>query len=192
LERRLIEQFEREGSTRSSIRMRYFLDLRYQGQVHELTVEIPSPEWVTAQGMPALRAAFERQYRAVYGGASVSASYASIELVGVGVDGIVEHAKPSLRQQATGNGQQGAKRAPGAQPSAQPRAYRQACFSLQQGFLRVPVYADGDLVPGQELRGPAFVQNDYLTMIVLPGQVGQTDDLGNLVVDHARGKVTHD
>ena len=54
------------------------------------------------------------------------------------------------------------------------------------------MYSDRDLRSHQELRGPAFVQNDYLTMILLPGQIGQIDDFGNLVIDHTRGKFTHE
>ncbi len=180
LERSLVEQFEREGTPPGSIRMRYFLDLRYRGQIHELTVEIARPQWITENGMPGIRAAFEQRYRAVYGGASVSAAHSSIELVGVGVDGIAEHSKPSLR------------RALPAAGAAAPRAHREACFSLAQGYRSVPVYADLDLAPGAEIRGPAFVQGDYLTMIILPGQVGQIDDLGNLMVDHKRGRFVHE
>jgi len=178
LEQRLVHQFEREGESSTSIKMRYFLDLRYRGQVHDLTVEIPGPKWIAAHGMSAIRASFERRYRAVYGGASVSAAYASIELVGLGVDGIAEHPKPSLR-----SGEPMGKIAP--------RGYRNACFRMTQGFQRVPVYADRDLRPHHELRGPAFVQNDYLTMILLPGQIGQIDDFGNLVIDHIRGRFAH-
>jgi N-methylhydantoinase A len=175
LEQRLASELEREGASSASIKMRYFLDLRYRGQIHELTVEIPEPRWVTVNGMSAIRAAFERQYRAVYGGASVSKAHASIELVGVGVDGIVEHSKPSLRSGGPGG------------KGAAPRGHREACFSLKRGYRRVPVYADSDFAPGEEIAGPAFVQNDYLTMLVLPGQAGRIDPFGNLVVDHTRG-----
>ena len=174
LEKRLLGQFEREGSPKNSVRMRYFLDLRYRGQVHELTVEIPAPGWVTGQGMAGIRAKFEEHYRAVYGGASVSSAHSKIELVGLGVDGVVQHPKSSLQRAVSG-------------ASTAPAAHRDACFSLKQGYRSVPVYMHGALAPGQEMRGPAFIQNDYLTMIVLPGQLGQIDDLGNLVLDHARG-----
>ncbi|OGA06734.1 MAG: hypothetical protein A3H33_10360 [Betaproteobacteria bacterium RIFCSPLOWO2_02_FULL_65_20] len=180
LEQRLTGQFEREGTASAMTRTRYFLDLRYRGQVHELTVEIPDPQWIAANGMPGIRESFERKYRALYGGASVSSAHSSIELVGLGVDGIAVHPKPSLRRGTR----------PGS--TAAPQAYREACFSLRQGFQRVPVYADRDLAPQQEMPGPAFVQNDYLTMLVLPGQIGQVDDFGNLVVDHARGRFAHE
>jgi N-methylhydantoinase A len=177
LEQRLVEQFAREGGSRESIRLRHFLDLRYRGQVHELTVEIASPSWVTQQGMPAIRDAFERRYRGVYGGASVSSAHASIELVGLGVDGVVEHPKPALKRSVSGK-------------AAAPAAHREACFSARQGFQRVPVYQHAELPPGQEIAGPAFVQNDYLTMLLLPGQHGAMDELGNLIVDHSRGRFT--
>lgn len=180
LEQRLRKQFEREGTSATSIKVKYFLDLRYRGQVHELTVEIPQSRWITKHGMSGIRESFERKYRAVYGGASVSSAYSSIELVGLGVDGIAEHLKPSLRR-----GEEAGRTAP-------PRAYREACFSMRQGFQRVPVHADRDLLPHQEIPGPAFVQNDYLTMIVLPGQMGRVDEFGNLVVDHARGRFAHE
>jgi len=111
----------------------------------------------------------------VYGGASVSSSHATLELVGLGVDGVAEHPKPSLAR-----GQSGA--------AASPQSHREACFSLERGYERVPVYAHAGLAPGQQIRGPAFVQSDYLTMLVLPGQLGTLDDLGNLVLDHARGR----
>ena len=178
LEHRLLEQFEREGEPAATIKLRHFLDVRYRGQVHELTVEVPGPAWITTHGMAGIRIAFETRYRAVYGGASVSEAYSSIELVGLGVDGSAEHPKPSLRA---------------AQPAADavPRAHRDACFRLAAGYQPVPVYADADLRPHQTLHGPAFVQNDYLTMILLPGQIGQIDDYGNLVIDHLRGRFAH-
>jgi N-methylhydantoinase A len=175
LEQRLVEQFQHEGLSSTSIKKRYFLDLRYRGQVHELTVEIPGPDWLIAKGMSGIRASFERQYRTVYGGAS--AAYSSIELVGLGVDGIAETPKPSLRQGEPA----------GRAPQPKSAGYRAACFAAQRGFQQVPVYAHGDLLPGQELPGPAFVQSDYLTMIVLPGQSAEVDGFGNLVLDHAKG-----
>ena len=180
LERRLRAQFEQEGTGVEAIRMRHFLDLRYRGQVHELSVEFPNPQWIDANGMPGIREHFERKYRAVYAGASVSSAHASIELVGLGVDGIALHPKPSLRR-AAHIGQ-----------AAVPQAYREACFTLAQGFQRVPVYVDRDLPPRQEIRGPAFVQNDYRTALVLPGQTGEVDEFGNLVLDHARGSLVHE
>ena len=180
LEQRLAAQFEVEGAAPASIKMRYFLDLRYRGQVHELTVEVPSPQWIAANRMTGIRAGFERKYRTVYGGASVSSAHSSIELVGLGVDGIAAHPKPSLRHGATGV------------RSVPPQTFREACFSTARGFQRVPVYAEGSLPPRQEIAGPAFVQNDYLTMLVLPGQTAQVDDFGNLVVDHTRGSFGHE
>ena len=180
LEQRLFKQFEREGTTPSAVRLRYFLDLRYRGQIHELSVEISDPQWIILHGMPDIRTSFERHYRTTYGGASVSATQSSIELVGVGVDGIAERAKPTLRLEHANGG------------TVEPRAHREACFKAHLGYQQVPVYADCKLTPQQEIRGPAFVQSDYRTMLILPGQVGEVDGFGNLVVDHVRGRFFHD
>jgi N-methylhydantoinase A len=177
LEGRVVEQFRREGLSTAAVRMRYFMDLRYRGQFHEMTVEIPGPAWVESQGMGGIRSVFERHYRAVYG--AIPSAYSSIELVGLDVDGIVDTVKPSFRQTQTGD--------------QVPRAagYRKACFTARQGFQPVPVYAHDELLPSQDISGPAFVQSDYLTMIVLPGQTGQVDEFGNLVIDHMRGRFFH-
>ena len=177
LEHRVVEQFRSEGLSTSTLRTRYFMDLRYRGQFHEMTVEIPSPSWVESEGMPGIRAAFERHYQAVYG--AIPSAYSTIELVGLDVDGIADTVKPSLRQTQTH------ERGP------QAAGTRNACFRAREGYQPVPVYTHGELLPGQNISGPAFVQRDYLTMIVLPGQIGQVDEFGNLVLDHTRGGFFH-
>jgi N-methylhydantoinase A len=177
LEQRVVEQFRREGLPTTAVRNRYFMDLRYRGQFHEMTVEIPGPAWVESQGMGGIRAVFERHYQAVYG--AIPSAYSSIELVGLDVDGIVDTVKPSFRKTQT------------HEQAPQAAGHRNACFTARQGFQPVPVYAHGELLPGQDIPGPAFVQSDYLTMIVLPGQTGQVDPFGNLILDYTRGRFFH-
>ncbi|HVB34941.1 MAG TPA: hydantoinase/oxoprolinase family protein [Patescibacteria group bacterium] len=177
LEKRVVEQFRSEGLPTGAVHMRHFMDLRYRGQFHEMTVEIPGLAWMEAEGMNGIRSVFERHYRAVYG--AIPSAYSKIELVGLDVDGIVDTTKPSFRQTKPQD----------EIPKA--KGYRSACFTARQGYQRVPVYAHGELLAGQEISGPAFVQSDYMTMIVLPGQTGQADEFGNLVIDHTRGRFFH-
>ena len=170
LESRLMAQFEREGLPPGQIQKRYFVDLRYQGQFHELTIEIPDPRSFEG-GSQALRRRFEEHYQAVYGAAP--SVYSKLELVGLGVDGIAETPKPSLRRSQT------------SERPAVAVKYRQACFDAADGYRAVAVFSHRDLLASQRIPGPAFVEDDYLTMIILPAQTGIVDALGNVVIHHS-------
>lgn len=176
LEQRLATEFEREGLAQGQIRKRFFVDLRYRGQFHELTVEIPEPEFLRS-GSQALRERFESQYRSVYGAAPSVRS--ELELVGLGVEGVAATHKPSLRRSETSD------RPPVA------IAERQACFDPAKGYVPVPIFAHRELLAGQHIAGPAFVEDDYLTMIVLPRQLGIVDQFGNVVIQHNTGRSRH-
>jgi N-methylhydantoinase A len=176
LDSRLLADFEREGLSASKMQKRYFMDLRYQGQFHELTIEIPNPESLDRNAQ-ALREQFEHHYEAVYGAAP--SVYSKLELVGLGVEGVAETPKPSLQQSQPSD------------QSAMPINQRQACFDAAEGYRAVPVFAHRDLLAMQRIPGPAFVEDDYLTMIVLPKQVGIVDNFGNIVIHHDRERFVH-
>ncbi len=169
LDSHLLAQFELEGLPAGKMRKRYFVDLRYQGQFHELTIEIPGPQSLNS-GSQALREQFEQHYQAVYGAAP--SVYSKLELVGLGIEGIAETPKPSLRHSQSSD------------QCAMPVNHRQACFDAAEGYRAVPVFAHRDLLAMQCISGPAFIEDDYLTMIVLPKQAGVVDDFGNVVIHH--------
>jgi N-methylhydantoinase A/oxoprolinase/acetone carboxylase beta subunit len=84
--------------------------------------------------------------------------------------------KPSLR------------RGKSSREPAIPVSHRRACFEATEEFRSVPVFAHRDLLTTQVIPGPAFIEDDYLTMIILPKQVGEVDSFGNVVIDYARGR----
>lgn len=173
LETRMEEQFLREGIASEAVNRRYFMELRYQGQFHELTVEMASASWIRQHGVDGIRESFQDTYKRVYGSAAAVA-YSDVELTGLRVDGVAQSPKPAVGdQQNRGHG------------DSAPLETREACFSLARGYEPVPVYWHPDLHPSEVLAGPAFVQSDYLTMLVLPGQRGQVDRFRNVIIDHA-------
>lgn len=171
LEDRQRTQFAREGLQAGDVRTRYFLDLRYRGQIHELTVEIPDKPWLATARTADICARFQDAYAAVYGKAAASA-LSNAEIVAVGVEGTAEAVKPVLRSPRTSS----------AQPAL--RGTRPAYFHADSGYVDTPVYAHRALAPGQALTGPVFVQDDYLTMLVLPGQTATVDAFRNVVIHH--------
>jgi N-methylhydantoinase A len=173
LEDRLHEQFEREGLRPAAVTLRHFLEMRYRGQIHEITVEIPGKEWMAAAQLPTLKARFSEQYGKVYSSSAESA-FSEIEITGVVIEGQADSAKPSVRRES--------KTANGAAPSAKMRS---AYFPDRKGYRDIPVHSYASLAEGQVLQGPLIVQGQYLTMLVNPGQTAVVDGFGNLVIDHS-------
>ena len=171
LEERMAAQFAREGLAADEIRARYFLDLRYRGQIHELTVEVPGRDWVGSARAADIKERFNELYAAVYGRAAGD-ELSDVELVGLGIEGASDAAKPALR---AGDEETG---------KPHPLGTRLAYFAETRKFVETPVYDHAALRAGQDIEGPAFVQGDYLTMLVLPGQTARVDAFRNLVIDH--------
>ena len=65
-----------------------------------------------------------------------------------------------------------------------PKGERQAWFEDADEPLSVPIFEHAGLCADQEISGPAFVEDDYHTIIVLPGQSARVDGFGNLVIEH--------
>jgi len=60
---------------------------------------------------------------------------------------------------------------------AQPAKTRRA--NLGQGFAETPIYLGSDLVPGNEVAGPAIIEETFTTIVVYPGWNARVDDAGD-------------
>jgi N-methylhydantoinase A len=49
----------------------------------------------------------------------------------------------------------------------------------------MPRYERGALPPGQEVSGPALIEDEWSTTLVYPGQRCRADRLGNLLIEVA-------
>jgi N-methylhydantoinase A len=60
---------------------------------------------------------------------------------------------------------------------AKPAKSRRA--NLGQGFVDTPIYLGAELVPGNEVAGPAIVEETFTTIVVYPGWNARIDDAGD-------------
>jgi N-methylhydantoinase A len=165
-----------ERIPRARQRLRYGMDLRYLGQYHEVTVDIPErvlggSDWA---GVTEL---FHARHDRLYGYA-LRDEGAPVELLNVRLTAIGVTDKPPL------------KRAPRARPgcAAAIKGARPAYLPEQNGFHDVPVY-DGDvLVHGNRLNGPAIIESVNTSILVPGGFVAEYDLLGSCVLTRARPK----
>ena len=161
-----------EGFTGASTTVEVWLDVRYTGQAHELSVphprDAPSPESV-AEAVDA----FHRLHARLYGH---SFADVPVELVNLRVKGFGKHPEPLMwwdwehvGGDATGLGRS-----------------RPVYFEEAGSFVDTQVLMRRDLELGDSVEGPAVIHQLDSTVLVPPGFVAEALDSGSLVL-HAGG-----
>ncbi|TDR84502.1 hydantoinase/oxoprolinase family protein [Enterovirga rhinocerotis] len=143
-----------------------FADLRYVGQEH--TVRTPADGEATGEGWKAtLQRAFLDIYAQRYGHADPRGKLQAVTLRVV-ADGRVEKPRlSSFRSRVSG--------------PAEPFTRREAYFE-ETGWVDCPVYHRDALAAGQALTGPVIVTETGSTTVIAPGDAGEVDSLGNIVI----------
>jgi N-methylhydantoinase A len=146
--------------------VRRSVDLRYSGQDYPLEIETVGPCTDTA-----IKADWEARFEAAYS-----------ELYGkVDDDNPVELA--SVRVHVSQPVPQLDIARPAATADAPAKASREIYVSAQAGMELVPVYERTELRIGQEIAGPAIVEERESTTVIGPGDRLSVNQFGCLVVD---------
>jgi N-methylhydantoinase A/oxoprolinase/acetone carboxylase beta subunit len=144
------------------------LAMRYVGQGHELDIPVPGGVWQPAT-LQAVRCRFEQVYTATYGYSD------AVEPVEIVTWKVTAAAPPPTLQLPV-------PAATGKDPRQAHKGVRQAYFPECGGFVACPVFDRYLLAAGSTLSGPALVEERESTALILPGDVGRVDDLGNLII----------
>jgi N-methylhydantoinase A len=127
----------------------HHLEMRYVGQRHNIKVPIDSLE-----GVEAIRAAFDRDYRRRYGHADAQAP---AEIQAVHLSAFSRQRRPDLAR---------LPRVSGAAPAP---TRRPVYFGATDGFADATVYDRASLSPGFRAEGPALIEEYGSTTLVAPG-----------------------
>jgi N-methylhydantoinase A len=149
------------------------LDVRYVGQHHEVTIDIPHGQAIRAEHLPGIAEAFHRAHERLYTYATPENPLEVMNLRVTAV-GAVDKAELTRRGLAAGGEQKARK------------GERQAWFAEAGGFLSVPVYDRERLAPGHRLPGPAIVEERITTVVVHPGWALRVDEYENLLLEAAQ------
>lgn len=161
--------FLREGGIDpSAIRLLSRADMRYRGQGHDIEITLPNEE-DPARLLAALPKAFAKAYRDVFH-ADLDEE---IEIVSLKVEAV----GPEPPDVTTGGVVAGAGIA--AKPP------RQVYFPSAGGYVECPVYDRYALRAGDEITGPALVEERESTCLLDVGDIARLDARGNLIVDIA-------
>ena len=174
---RLLEQMQREaasivrrGALGAKLEVRRFVEMRYLGQGHEISVPLPKGT-LRAAHAGTLRAEYEKRYEAQFG---LRIAGVPVEFLTWSVGVLTKGNEKRLRKSSL---RMTKAKAPGTASVFDPARGRHE---------RIPAYRRGDLVPGARFAGPALVVEPQTTTLVPRGWRGGVTAAGHLLLEKAR------
>jgi N-methylhydantoinase A len=148
-------------------------DMRYVGQEHPVTVELPAAVF-HRRNRDALKRSFDEEHLRRYG-TCAPGEPAEIVSLRATVTGAMK--KPRLERIARS----------GRSPRASARRGKRDVYFAELGKAAgTPAYAREALSAGNRIAGPALIEEHASTTVVLPGDRLQVDEFGNLVIEVGR------
>ena len=142
-------------------------DMRYVGQEHAVTVDLPA-EVFAKQDRAAIKRHFDEMHELRYG-TSAPQERAEIVSLRATVTGVMR--KPPQEKIAAGAA---------APPAAAHTGKRPVWFG--DDFIDTPTFGRAHLLAGNRIDGPALIEEHASTTVILPGAMAQVDEFGNLVI----------
>lgn len=160
--------FSEQAAALSRVAPRYAVeaDMRYSGQAYELSVSLASPDSITLAG---LQDSFQQLHQQRYGFTNASSD---IELT-------------TLRLSLTAPLPRPTEKAFLPQPPETRRPRRP--LYLHQGWQQADIWQRAQIQFDDRLAGPAIVEQDDTTTLILPGWTAQLDPAGNLIITRETG-----
>jgi len=143
-------------------------DMRYVGQEHAVTVDLPL-HMFTRRDRDGIKRLFDEMHELRYG-TCAPAERAEIVSLRATVAGLMR--KPPLAK---------IKRGERAPPKAAFTGKR-AVYVGPSGFRQAPTYQRAALLAGNRIKGPALIEEHASTTVLLPGDACEVDGYGNLVI----------
>jgi N-methylhydantoinase A len=159
-----------QGVAEDRISFRRYADMRYVGQEHSLTVELPSAERTGTAAVDALKATFDRAHGERFGH---NAPDEEAEFVSLRVSVIGAVPRPEWRTLARGAA---------TAPAAAVRGARELVLDSRRPPARCTVYDRAGLLAGNRIAGPAVIEEGTTTTLLRAGDTAQIDDLGDIVI----------
>lgn len=142
------------------------LDLRYYGQEHTVSVEVPSGKF-NSERLHEVAESFHRAHEREY----TFKLDSPVEIVNLHLAAFTRVRKPRIAvlQGGTSRSEEAIK------------GYRRT-YLPGVGFTETPVYERERLPVGQTFQGPAIIEEKTSTTLVMPGDIFQVDRFGNIIL----------
>jgi N-methylhydantoinase A len=148
-------------------------DMRYQGQEHAVTVDLPDAVF-KRRDRQAIKRLFDEMHELRYG---TSAPQENAEIVSLRatVTGLMKKPAPAKVKRGTAT-------PPKAAFTGKRRVY------VGGGFRLAPTWRRAALLAGNRISGPALIEEHASTTVLLPGDRCEVDAYGNLVIAVGRAR----
>lgn len=169
LESQAVQWFETEGIAPEDRTLVPSVDMRYRGQNYELPVPFPAGEF-SEETTDELRNRFDAAHQQLYG---YHASDEPVQMVTFRLEAIGKVQKAEIRADALN----------GSDPSLARIGIRSVYFPDEREFVETPLYQRAQLRPGNEINGPAVIDQLDTTTVILPRQRGYIDEYRNMIIE---------
>ena len=159
----------RGQATLTATTVRRAADMRYVGQEHAVTVDLPL-ELFQTQDRDGIKSRFDAVHQTRYG---FSVAQEKAEIVSLRSAIVGEMRKPPFEHIAQGG------------PQPQPEALRgtRAVYFAGAGYVDTPTYQRSALKAGNRIAGPALIEEHASTTVMHPGDTLEVDAFGDLIID---------
>ena len=154
------------GFDAGSCQYRHRIELRYQGQMNEVTLDWPRSNLET-EDLEKLRRDFETHYERRFGSGTTRAG-TPMELISFRVEATRPTTRPVLATVDSAY-------------STLARL-RRAVYLRETGFVDCAIVDFRTIAPGAAIAGPSIVERDTTTVWIPPGCSAEMDDLGNISI----------
>jgi N-methylhydantoinase A len=167
LERRGTAHLISDGFDSGTIEVKRSLDMRYVGQVHECTVDVPRFT-IDAGSIDRVKEAFHRRHEELY---TYSERHNAVEVVNIEATLFGRIEKPGLPTLAAGEPVEKAL-----------KGHRSAIFSSSGAGIETPIYDGSKLGAGSRIEGPAIIEEVTTTIVIEPGWLAVLDATGSYAI----------
>jgi len=162
------QQFAEEGVAADAVILQPSFDMRFRGQVHELT--IPVDAHLLPGSIERARVSFFTLYERTYGSGARS-QLSDTEIVTLRVNAIT----PTIAQIS-------AIAVANQSGNVEPVGERRVYWGAAEKWRSTPIYRGEALGPGSAVNGPAVLEFYATTIPLHPGQMARADEHFNLII----------
>ena len=173
LEAQVNARMTQEGFTHDGVVLQHFVDIRYGGQAYEIRIPLAASGGDLETRLRDAINRFHTSHKDLYGYAYQGKQL--VELVNIGVTGLGLLKRPQIP----------ALTLAAPDPSAALREYTTVHFPQEKGAMQCPIYTRAKMRAGNEIIGPAIVEQYDSTTVINPGWHGRLDKWGSLVLTKA-------
>jgi len=166
-----MEELLSEGVEKEKTSLLRFLDIRYVGQHHEVTVAMPNDCKIDASHIAEISATFHATHERLY---SYCTPETPLEIINLRVTAVGHVDKTGLEPMVL---------AADTDSSSAIKGKRPVFFEESMDWVDIPVYDRNKLKPGNALAGPAVIEERITTIIVHPNWNARIDEFGNVIME---------